>query len=72
MLGVEFHTGEVAGFELISHSGRDSPSEAIIQDLITRGCTTDDVYLILKKMGHVIGMNILRDHGAYYIVKVQY
>ena len=63
--GVQFHPGEVANFQSIAHRSIGSPSEAVIQDFITRGLTTDDVYLVLQKMGHKAGMKVLQDHGKY-------
>lgn len=45
-----------------------SPTEAIIQDFITRGLTTDDVYIVLKEMGHAAGMKILKDYSELYII----
>lgn len=61
--GLQFHADEVANFQSIANRAVGSPSEAVIQDFITRGLTTDDLYLILEDMGHKIGMKILQDQG---------
>ena len=56
----------------MSHRAVGSPSDAIFQDFITRSKTADDVYIILKDMGHVAGMNILKDYGTYIIILLCY
>lgn len=62
-VGVHYTPGEVANFQSLAHRAVGSPSEAIFQDFITRSLTSDDVYIVLKEMGHVAGMKILKDYG---------
>ena len=64
-LGVHYSPGEVANFQSIAHRAVGSPSDAIFQDFITRSKTSDDVYIVLKEMGHAAGMKILKDYGKY-------
>lgn len=65
------HTGkiynalDVSAFERVGQRPNGSPTEAVIQDFITRGFTVDDLYLMLTGIGHAEGMRALQDYGIH-------
>lgn len=62
-IGIKITADEVANFQTIANRAVGSPSEAIMQDFMVRLVTADDLYLILKDMGHKRGMELLEEYG---------
>ena len=54
---------DVGAFQRAGHRPNGSPTEAVLQDFISRGFTVDDLFLMLSRMGHVEGMKILKEYG---------
>lgn len=63
ILGLEFTADQVANFQTIASRNVGSPTEAIFNDFMVRNVSTDNLYRILKDMGHVKGMELLKDYG---------
>ncbi len=62
-LGSPYTALQVSAFERVGLRPNGSSAETVIQDFITRGFTVDDLFTILKTMGHLEGMKILWNHG---------
>ena len=61
--GSPYNTLDVGSFQRASQRPNGSPTEAVLQDFITRGFTVDDLFVMLSGMRHVEGMRLLLDHG---------
>ena len=63
LLGNIYKTQDVGAFERVGNRPNSSPTEAVIQDFITRGFTVDQLYTMLTEIGHIEGRRILKDYG---------
>ena len=53
----------MGAFERVGNRPNSSPTEAVIQDFITRGFTVDQLYTMLTEIGHIEGRRVLKDYG---------
>ena len=61
--GFTYTAVQVSAFERVGHRPNGSPMEAVIQDFITRGFSVDELFNVLKKIGHLEGMRTLWNYG---------
>ena len=61
--GKIYNALDVSAFERVGQRPNGSPTEAVIQDFITRGFTVDDLYVMLTGIEHTEGKRALQDYG---------
>lgn len=68
--GVSYKQIEVEQFALQANRAYGSPSESVLHDFSTHAVTTDQLFLMLKKMDHIEGMKLLEKYGMKLLLLV--
>ena len=61
--GTPYRALDVAAFERVGQRPNGSPTESVIQDFITRGFTVNELFCMLRAIGHLEGMRTLGKYG---------